>query len=90
MATFIGIAISLGISGWVYGDAKSRNSSHPMLWAVSVFCLLIVFLPLYFVLRPARQPPASIRREPMLCPYCGKYYEPPVAFCPNCGNKITN
>ena len=45
MATFIGIAISLGISGWVYGDAKSRNSSHPMLWAVSVFCLLIVFLP---------------------------------------------
>ena len=44
------------IALWVYTDAKSRNSSIPLLWAVGVVACLIIFLPLYFILRPKKVP----------------------------------
>lgn len=80
--------ILLIIGAWVYSDAKSRNSSSPVLWALSVMALMIVFLPLYLIMRPPKNNAIVAKNAPLLCPHCGKYYEPPVQFCPNCGNRI--
>jgi len=80
------LAIPLIVAAWVYSDAKSRGSSSPVLWAIGVFLLLIVFLPLYLMMRPPKA--TIISKQPMLCPHCGKYYEPPVKFCPNCGHEL--
>lgn len=79
--------ISLMLMCWVYHDAKSRGSSSPVFWAIGVFIFFIIFLPLYLIMRPSK-PSELTRRTSMLCPHCGKYYEPPVKFCPNCGSKL--
>lgn len=83
--TLVAFAILFVISAWVYSDAKSRGSAHPVLWAIGVLAMLIVFLPLYLIMRPSKLPATA---KPLLCPHCGKYYEPPVVYCPNCGNKV--
>ncbi len=81
---WLGIGIVLIIAGWVYSDAKDRGSSSPILWAIGVFALLIVFLPLYFFMRPSKKLMAV-----NLCPYCGKYYNGIPSFCPNCGKSLS-
>lgn len=88
IATLVGLGIALFVACWVYKDAKSRNSSAPALWAIGVFALLIVFLPLYLIMRPSKTDITLTKAAPMLCPHCGKYYEPPVTFCPHCGTKL--
>lgn len=89
---FVGVLVS---SAWVYSDAKSRNSSSPVLWAIGSFLFWIVIFPMYLICRPSRhdlaRQDALMNRatpRPRLCPHCGKYYEPPANFCPNCGNKV--
>lgn len=76
------------ISAWVYSDASSRNSSHPVLWSIGVLLMFIIFFPLYLIMRPSKTNTTLTKAAPMLCPHCGKYYEPPVTFCPNCGTKL--
>ena len=85
----IALFIALLAGAWAYSDAKSRNSSSPILWGIWVCLLPIVFLPLYLILRPPKQP-LEVRKVPVLCPHCGKYYESPATFCPHCGNKIND
>ena len=46
-----GVFIAFGTSIWVYKDAKKRENTHPILWALGVFILLIIFLPLYLYFR---------------------------------------
>lgn len=87
--TALVILIWLLVVAWVYSDAKSRGSSSPVLWALGVALLMIVFLPLYIVMRPPKPTAVVTKSAPQLCPHCGKYYEPPVQFCPNCGGKIS-
>ena len=50
MGSIIGIIIALVIALIVRNDAKSRGMKH-LAWSAGVFLLLIVFLPLYFILR---------------------------------------
>lgn len=88
MWTTIGIFIAFLVSIFVYKDAKSRNSSSPVLWAVSVFAFLIIFLPLYLIMRPSKPDTILTKKAPQLCPHCGKYFEPPVTFCPHCGVRV--
>ena len=88
LMTLLAVMIVLVISAWVYSDAKSRNSSSPVLWAVGVMLLMIIFLPLYLIMRPSKPNLIIAQNAPKLCPHCGKYYEPPAKFCPNCGNEI--
>lgn len=46
----IGMAIAGAVAYWVFLDARARNMQAP-LWALGVFAIMIVMLPLYFILR---------------------------------------
>lgn len=52
---WLGLGIALIAAGWVFSDAKERGSSVPILWAAGVFAMLIIFLPLYFFMRPSKK-----------------------------------
>ena len=78
---WFGLGIALIVAAWVYSDAKERGSSSPILWAFGVFAMLIIFLPLYLIMRPSRN------RTIKLCPHCGKYYNDDPFFCPHCGKE---
>ncbi|XER13753.1 hypothetical protein SATMO3_40060 [Sporomusa aerivorans] len=80
---WLALSIPILAAAWVYSDAKSCGSSSPKLWAIGVFGLLIIFLPLYFIMRPSKK-----SRVVKLCPYCGKYYKGIPTFCPNCGKHL--
>ena len=98
METLFGLLIAFLIACWVYSDATDRGSSSPVGWAAGVFLLLIVFLPLYFIFRPAKQvvvnTPVVINTSsvgnPQLCKSCGKYFDGNPDFCPNCGTSLKN
>jgi hypothetical protein len=59
----VAVAVLVPVCFWVYNDARMRynNEAAPVLWAVSVFAALIVFLPLYLVFRPGRRRPGTDR-----------------------------
>ena len=50
MDQLIGMCIAFVIAFWVYTDAAKRGM-NAVGWAIGVFLLLIVFLPLYFIKR---------------------------------------
>ena len=85
MGELIGVLIAFFVAFWVYNDAKERGSSSPLGWSIGVFLLLIVFLPLYLIMRPAKK---IVISNPQLCKFCGKYYESNPDFCPNCGKNL--
>lgn len=78
---WIGYLAALAAAVWVYRDAKSRDSSAPWLWALSVLAIVIIFLPLYLLFRPKR-----LIVTP--CPYCEKPVKGNPPFCPSCGEII--
>ena len=88
----IGLFIALLIAAWVFSDAKSRGKGNgsAFLWFLGVFLLLIVFLPLWFFLRPKKELEIVIADKPKLCVNCGKYYEGTPSYCPNCGHSMQN
>ncbi len=90
MDIIIGLFIALLIAGWVFSDAKSRGKStgSATLWFFGTWSLLIVFLPLWLILRPQKEERIIIAHSPTMCVHCGKYYEGIPAFCPNCGAAI--
>ena len=61
IGTVIGFVLLFGATIWVYVDAKAIGSdggqtpglvnTKPKLWAAGVFLLLIVFLPVYLLMR---------------------------------------
>jgi drug/metabolite transporter (DMT)-like permease len=53
------VALLVPVCFWVYNDARMRYNTRgaPLLWAALVFLALIVFLPLYLMVRPPRRPP---------------------------------
>jgi hypothetical protein len=90
-----GFVIALIAAVYVAQDAN-RRGMNGVLWAIGVFLLCIVFLPLYFIVRkpllvaappgypgvPPGPPPGSQAR---MCPACGKYHDGTAQFCPHCG-----
>lgn len=50
LSTLIGLCILAWVCYWVVKDARSRGMDGTG-WAIGVFLLLIVFLPLYFMFR---------------------------------------
>lgn len=87
----IGLLFALAIAVWVFSDAKSRgkSTSSSFLWSLGTFLLLIVFLPIWLVVRPKLSSEFKATEKPKLCAHCGRYYEGLPSFCPNCGKSIT-
>lgn len=87
---WIGAVIDLLIAIWVAQDAN-RRGMNGILWAIGVFLLCIVFLPIYLIVRKPivvvapPYPGAGAAPNARLCQNCGKYYEGPAQFCPHCG-----
>jgi hypothetical protein len=92
----IAIFIAAGIAVWVYNDAQKwgHSTTSALGWAVGVFLLLIIFLPLYLIveLRRARRlvEPTGARRPEILtsCEFCGKHYNGNPTYCPHCGHMV--
>lgn len=68
---------------WVYHDAKARNGGHPLAWATSTFLALIIFLPLWLLMRPAKG--LGTRRR---CPYCAEEIQRAAVVCRFCGREV--
>ena len=91
MEMIIGLILAGFVAHWVYGDATKRGNAAG-LWAFGVFILMIIFLPLYLVMRNplpmlAYYPPIP-SMAPVLCSGCGRYSASGTVFCPHCGLKI--
>jgi len=86
----IWLLIPLIVAIWVYSDARKRGKSNlsAFLWSLSVFLLLIVFLPIWLITRPKLPGELPSVNLPQLCIYCGRYYEGTPHYCPNCGHKL--
>ncbi len=99
------IIIPLIIAWWVATDARKRgySQSASLIWFLGVWLVLIVFLPLYLILRPKtpRQsdspqsesplsdtPQSESRGKTRICPYCEKLYQGDISYCPYCGQKL--
>jgi len=70
-----GLVLLLALSIWVGNDARKRGMSAR--WGVGVGLMLIVFLPLYFVVR-----------KPLLgtkCEGCGRRVDDSAEVCWECG-----
>lgn len=91
----IGIFISVIASFWVYKDAKSRASSHPILWAIGVLAIWLIFLPLYMFFRPHNYMHIQKYHHTKSTILQDHYDENVLAdneynYCPNCGRKRKN
>lgn len=87
----IGLFIAFIVALWVFSDAKARGKSggSAFLWFLGTFILLIIFLPLWLIVRPKLSSEFVVTEKPKLCAHCGKYYEGIPSFCPNCGESLT-
>lgn len=83
----LGLFIAAGVAIWVYMDAKNRGykTISAVGWMLGTFFMMIVFLPLYLILRSRQSRQVEILTP---CKYCGKYYEGTPLYCPNCGHKV--
>lgn len=82
MEIVVGLLLSMGLSIWVYNDAKKHNMSRPGNWAIFVLLIWVIGLPVYLAKRP------DVFETVHKCPSCKKYYEGISNFCPRCGAKV--
>ena len=88
--------LPLIVALWVFFDSQKHGYtfSQGLLWAIGVFFLLIIFLPLYFFYRNKRKRGAAVPAQaPILssstaCFYCGRPYQGDPKICPNCGQNL--
>lgn len=93
---FVFPLLSLIAALWVFFDSQKRGYSagKGLLWAIGVFFLLIIFLPLYLFSRRKRQremaeAKAASGPPPLTeCFYCGRGYEGQPKICPHCGQNL--
>ena len=85
-----GLVVAAVIAVVVAKDANSRGMSG-VAWGIGVFCLCIVFLPLYLIVRKPPlavnrvQTPASFGSDPT--PFSPQELQRPN-FCSNCGTSL--
>jgi hypothetical protein len=77
LVEFTMLAILVGVSWWVWQDATKRNMSQR--WAIAVGFLLIIFLPLYLLVR-----------KPVKCTACGKNIPASLSLCGECEQLNTD
>ncbi len=83
----IAIIIAAVVAVWVYVDAQKSGYSTPAAigWMLGVFLLLIVFLPVYLIMKARR---ARIPEILTPCEFCGKHYNGNPTYCPHCGHLV--
>lgn len=70
------LAMLIAVAIWVRQDAIRRGmSAH---WGTGVLLLLIVFLPLYFV----------VRKRTVKCAACGRDIKASLSLCEDCEQSI--
>ncbi len=90
MYLLVAIIVPLLIAWWVASDATKRGYSRGAViaWFLGVWLMLIVFLPLYFILRSKPTRRTGRTQGPYVCAYCGNLYQEKVIYCPYCGRKL--
>ena len=89
----ISAIIPMLVGWWVASDDAKRGYSKSAIigWFLGVWLLLIIFLPLYLILRsknPKSPHPDKGEKTTKVCPYCGKLYQGDPNFCPYCGHEL--
>jgi hypothetical protein len=89
-AQLLGVFIAGCVAVWVVLDATRRGKSRAAAlgWGAGVFLMLIVFLPLYFVLRDKTAPVTPTKTEAATCRYCGMGIPANTAYCPHCSMQL--
>jgi hypothetical protein len=87
---FIFFIVVLAIAFWVFSDARARGKSLlvALFWFFGTMMLMIVFLPLWLLVRPKWGYEVVDSNKQTMCIHCGKYYEGAPAFCSNCGESL--
>jgi hypothetical protein len=67
----LGFGVLIAVSRWVWVDAQRRGMNRR--WAIWVGAMLIVFLPLYLLVR-----------RPVKCSGCGKAIDSSSELCEHC------
>jgi hypothetical protein len=88
--------MNLIVALWVFYDSQKRGYTvwRGLLWAIGVFFILILFLPLYLIARKRREKlgaqAGGTQAPPPLasCFYCGQGYEGDPQICPYCGQNL--
>jgi hypothetical protein len=83
----IAIIIAAAVAVWVYIDAKKTgySTAAALGWLLGVFLLLIVFLPVYLIMKARR---ARLPEILTPCEFCGKHYNGNPTYCPHCGHLV--
>jgi hypothetical protein len=88
--------VPLIVAMWVFFDSQKHGYTfwQGLLWAIGVFFILIIFLPLYFFSRNKRRKMAPVPGQAQAptsgtpCFYCGQPYQGDPKTCPNCGQNL--
>lgn len=74
------LIIWISVALWVIGDAKKRGK-NAYFWGFFSFFLLIIFVPLYLLIRP--------KGKIIRCRYCAKEMLETLPQCPHCKGKTS-
>ncbi len=86
----LSVLIPLLVAIWVASDAKKRGYPRGAIigWFIGVWFLLIVFLPLYLILRSRQRPTPEESGALKVCPNCGRLLKGNPVFCPYCEERL--
>lgn len=81
------LVISIVIAIWMYKDAIERGKNGAV-WGVIGFCLNIIGLIIWMLVRPSRGEKPSTKTSDRRCPACGRIIPEDARACPYCAKKF--
>ncbi len=84
--------IWIGVSIWVYKDAKKRGEDSPVIWLLVTLFGGLVGLIVWLVIRPpiggSKKYRYNYNNQKRYCPICGRAIPFNAIYCPFCSKKI--